>query len=133
MMAALILVFSLATLGMFFVSYCRSLVAACSHNLLSAEVRDVTGIRAAAEADDYKRVVQVLQLCPDRAEDRISLQAVGLYHSLLTLVQNTAAKLAPSLRTWAEQERAHCAQFAAVTLDRRIAFSREMLAQQSEL
>jgi len=133
MMAALILVFSLATLGMFFVSYCRSLVAACSHNSLSAEVRDVTGIRAAAEADDYKRVVQVLQLCPDRAEDRISLQAVGLYHSLLTLVQNTAAKLAPSLRTWAEQERAHCAQFAAVTLDRRIAFSREMLAQQSEL
>jgi len=133
MMAALILVFSLATLGMFFVSYCRSLVAACSQYSLSAEVRDVTGIRAAAEAEDYTRVVQVLQLCPDRAEDRASLQAVGLYHSLLTLVQNTAARLAPSLRTWAERERAHCAQFAAVTLDRRIAFSREMLARQSEI
>jgi hypothetical protein len=133
MMAALILVFSLATLGMFFVSYCRSLVAACSQYSLSAEVRDVTGIRATAEADDYARVVQVLQLCPDRAEDRTNLHAVGLYHSLLTLVQNTAAQLAPSLRNWAERERAHCAQFAAVTLDRRIAFSREMLARQSEL
>lgn len=133
MMAALILVFSLATLGMFFVSYCRSLVAASSQHTLSSEVRDVTGIQAEVAATDYQRVVQLLQLCPERMEDRTSLHAVSLYHSLLTFVQDTAAKVAPSLLAWTEQERAHCAQFAAVTLDRRIAFSREMLAQQSEL
>ena len=133
MMAAFILAFSLATLGMFFVSYCRSLVAACTQHTLSAEVRDVTGIRAVAAGRDYTRVVQLLQLCPDRVEDRTKLRAISLYHFLLTFLQNTAAKLAPSLLSWTEQERAHCAQFAAVMLDRRIAFSREMLAQQAEI
>jgi len=42
MMAALIFVFSVATLLMFFVSYCRSLMAASSRHTLSREVRDVT-------------------------------------------------------------------------------------------
>jgi hypothetical protein len=133
MMAALILVFSLATLGMFFVSYCRSLVAASSQHTLSAEVRDVTGIRAVPAGADYARVVQILQLCPDRVDDRTNLRAVNFYHSLLTLAQSTATRLAPALLSWTERERAHCAQFAAVTLDRRIAFSREMLAEQAEI
>jgi hypothetical protein len=66
-------------------------------------------------------------------DDRTNLRAVSFYHSLLTLAQQTAAKVAPALLSLTERERAHCAQFAAVTLDRRIAFSREMLAQQAEL
>ncbi len=44
MMAAIILVFSSLTLMMFFVSYCRSLMASSANHPLSEEVRDVTGI-----------------------------------------------------------------------------------------
>jgi hypothetical protein len=36
----------------------------------------------------------------------------------------------PGLKAWMEQEQANCVYFAAVTLDRRISFNREMLAQQ---
>jgi hypothetical protein len=32
---------------------------------------------------------------------------------------------------WTERERAGCAYFAAVTLDRRIAYNRDLMAQQS--
>jgi hypothetical protein len=73
-----------------------------------------------------------LQLCPERPEDRSSLRAVSLYHSCLKTVQGALATVMPSLKSWMEQEQASCAYFAAVALDRRISFNREMLAQQSE-
>jgi hypothetical protein len=130
MMAAIIFVVSIVTLLMFFVSYCRSLTASSSRHVLSREVRDVTGITAATSEGDYARVMQLLQLCPDRPEDHARLQAVGFYYGMLSLVRETVAHISPSLRAWAESEQAACANFAAVTLDRRIAFSREVLSRQ---
>ncbi len=38
----------------------------------------------------------------------------------------------PALLAWAEKERGRCTYFAAVALDRRVAFSRDLLAQQIE-
>jgi len=132
MMAALIFVVSIVTLLMFFVSYCRSLMASSARHSLSREVRDVTGIPAAASSRDFIRVIQLMRLCPERPEDRTGLQAVGLYYDILGLLEKTVARILPSLHFWAEQERAGCANFAIVLLDRRIAFSREILAQQGE-
>jgi len=132
MMAALIFVVSIVTLLMFFVSYCRSLMASSARHSLSREVRDVTGIPAAASSRDFIRVIQLMRLCPERPEDRTGLQAVGLYYDILGLLGKTVARILPSLHFWAEQERAGCANFAIVLLDRRIAFSREILAQQGE-
>ncbi len=80
MMAAFILVCSVVTLLQFFVWYCRSLIAASAKEALSPEVRDVTGIARAASGEDFTRVMQLLQLCPERPEDRGSIQAVGTAH-----------------------------------------------------
>jgi hypothetical protein len=133
MMAALIFVVSLVTLLMFFVSYCRSLMASSTRHHLSAEVRDVTGIQTVASGHDFARVMQLLQLCPERSEDRPGLQAVELYFSILKAAQKVFARIIPSLQAWTEQELAGCANFAVVVLDRRIAFSREILARQEEI
>lgn len=132
MMAPLIFVVSVVTLLMFFVSYCRSLVASSARHTLSKEVRDVTGIPASASGRDFVRVVQLIQLCPERPEDRSGLHAVGAYFTILGFVQRTIARAVPALWSWTEQERAGCANYAVVTLDRRIAFSREVLAEQGE-
>ena len=132
MMASLVFVFSAAALLQFFISYCRSLIAASSKQVLSAEVKDVTGIQRIASGDDFRRVMQLLRLCPDRPEDRNSVQAIGAYFSLLNLLHSTLARIVPSIRAWTESERGHCAYFAAVALERRISFSREMLAQQMD-
>jgi hypothetical protein len=132
MMAGIILVCSVVFLLQFFVSYCRSLIAASVKQPLSAEVQDVTGIKNTATGDDFERVVQLLQLCPDRPEDRSGVQAIGAYFSLLSILRSTAGRLIPSLLAWTEAERGQCTYFAAVTLDRRIAFSRDMFAQQLE-
>jgi hypothetical protein len=129
-MAALIFVVSAIALLQFFISYCRSLIAASMKQPLSEEVRDVAGIPATASGDDFVRVIQLVQLCPDRPEDRGELRAVGAYFRLLNAIQATVARVIPALVAWTEMERNQCAYFAAVALDRRIAFSRDMLAQQ---
>src|SRR2546428_13220751 len=98
MMAGVIFVFSAAALLQFFVSYCRSLIAASSKQVLSAEVRDVTGIAATASGEDFPRVIQLLHLCPESPEDRSRVQAVGGYFRLLNSVLSTFATIAPSLR-----------------------------------
>jgi hypothetical protein len=132
MIAGIILACSVVFLLQFFVSYCRSLIAASSKQALSPEVRDVTGIAVSATAEDFPRVMQLLHLCPETPEDRSRVQAVGAYFGLLSLVRSTLAQFLPSLRAWTDTERGHCAYFAAVALERRIAFSRDMLAQQMD-
>jgi hypothetical protein len=132
MIAAVIFVISAAALLQFFFFYCRSLIAASAKQVLSAEVKDVTGIERIASGDDFKRVMQLLQLCPERPEDRTGVQAIGAYFSLLNFLRSTVARIVPSLRAWTELERGQCAYFAAVALERRISFSRDMLAQQMD-
>jgi hypothetical protein len=132
MMAAVILVCSVAFFLQFFVPYCRSLIASSAGHVLSPEVQDVTGITTQAAGDDFARVMQLLMLCPDRPEDRSEIRAIGVYFRLLNVVKTAAGRLVPSLLAWAEKERGRCTYFAAVALDRRVAFSRDLLAQQIE-
>jgi len=132
MIAALILACSVVFLLQFFVSYCRSLIAASVRQVLSPEVQDVTGISTNACGEDFARVIQLLLLCPDRPEDRGEIRAIGTYFRLLSFLRGTVARVAPSIRAWTEKERDQCTYFAAVALDRRIAFSRDLLAQQIE-
>lgn len=132
MMAALIFVISMVTLSMFFVSYCRSMMATAARQDLSEEVRDVTGIGKSAMPQDYVRVLQILALCPERPEDRLGIRAVGFYYSCLSVSKQLMGKIIPPLRPWADREQAGCAYFAAVALDRRISFNREMLLSQSD-
>lgn len=130
MMAALIFVFSFAALMQFFVSYCRSLIAASARRALSLDVQDVIGISRNASGEDFERVMQFLHLCPERREDRGGIKAIGAYFRLLGVVSKTVGRAVPALRSWVESERSQCAYFAAVALDRRIAYSRDMLAEQ---
>ncbi len=130
MMAALIFVFSIAALLQFFVSYCRSLIAASARRSLSLDVQDVIGISRSASGEDFDRVMQFLHLCPERREDRGGIRAIGAYFRLLGVASKTIGLIVPALSAWVESERSQCAYFAAVALDRRIAYSRDMLAEQ---
>jgi len=99
---------------------------------LSPEVQDVTGIQRAPSGEDFNRVMQLLHLCPERPEDRKGIQAIDAYYRLLSFLSATIAGLVPSMKSWTELERGHCTYFAAIALERRISFSRDMLAQQMD-
>jgi hypothetical protein len=129
--ATIILVCSVVILGQFFVSYCRSLLASSAKESLSPEVQEVTGISAAASGDDFVRVKQLLQLCPEHPQDDKGIQAVNSYFGMLNLLRRTLAQALPKVQNWVDSERGQCTYFMAVCLDRRINFSRDLLTQQS--
>jgi hypothetical protein len=130
MMAAFILACSVIFLLQFFISYCRSLIAASVREPLSQEVQDVTGMTRAATEEEFARVVQLLQLCPERPEERGEISLIRAYFRMLGVIRSTLAKVIPSVERWASAERGHCTHFVAVVLGRRIAFSRNLFAQQ---
>lgn len=132
MIAALIFVVSVAALLQFFISYCRSLVAAYRKWDLSEEAREVTGIEGQQVAgDEFLRLLQLVRLCPEPGDDTVEIRAVSSYFGLLNLLRSVSRSVLPKLLAWVEREREGCAYFAAVALDRRIAFNRDLMAQQA--
>jgi len=131
MIAAIILVISTATLLQFFVSYARSVIAASSKHELSPQAREVSGVlNHDVRGEEFVRLLQLIGLCPVPGGDTNRVRAVSGYFRLLGMAKTLMGRVAPALLRWVETERGSCAYFAAVTLDRRIAFSRELMAQQ---
>jgi hypothetical protein len=129
--AALICAISLALMMQFFVSYCRSVIAASRKSELSERVREVAGIQdQRVRGEEFSRLIQLLHLCPGRGDDSGELRAVGMYYALLAATNKLFKPLSLAIARWADAERESCSYFAAVALDRRISYSRELLAQQ---
>jgi hypothetical protein len=134
MIAAFIFVVSVVFLLQFFVTYCRSLIAAYRQVDLSEDARDVAGIEDhIVHGDDFRRLLQLVWLCPETGDDKLEIGSVRVYYSLLNALGGIAGRLAPAMASWAEREREGCAYFAAVALDRRIAHNRDLMAQQMNI
>lgn len=131
MIAALICVISIAALLQFFISYSRSIIAAYRKSSLSEQVCEVAGIHEQTlESEQFVRLLQLVRLCPQKGDDSSDLRVVRSYYRLMGFFKAIGRALSPALSRWAEHERSDCAYFAAVALDRRIAYSRALLAQQ---
>jgi hypothetical protein len=132
MIPALISIVSLLTLLQFFVFYCRSLIAASRDHELSEQAREICGLTAKTVAgEQFRRLQQLIGLCPEPGGDGFEVRVVALYFRLLGLVRNLFSWAIPSAAPWIEQERGGCVYAAAVVLDRRIAYNRMMMAQQT--
>jgi hypothetical protein len=131
MIAALIFVISFVALLQFFVLHCRSILAYSRRVELSDRIREVTGLTDKdVSAEDFGRLLQLVRLCPERGNDRKEIRVVGAYYALLDLLERVSRSLIPSVAAWIEHERQGCSYFAAVALDRRISYSRDLFTQQ---
>jgi hypothetical protein len=131
MITAIILAFSMFALLQFFISYSRSLIAACSTQPLSPQVREVAAIHGrSVSGEEFVRLLQLARLCPESTSDHWPISSVTAYFRMLNFVRTVSNRMIPSLKEWMERERSGCAYFAAITLDRRIAHSRALMAQQ---
>ncbi len=132
MIDGLIFAVSFLTLLQFFVSYSRSLIAESRCVELSAEAREICGVASGtATGNQFRRLVQLISLCPERRGDKRQVRVVAAYFHLLGLARVLLNRALPSASRWIESERNGCAYVAAVVLDRRIAYTRTMMAQQS--
>jgi hypothetical protein len=131
MMAVLICVASIALFLQFFISYCRSILGVSGKVEVSDRVREVSGIASQRlGAEDFPRLVQLVRLCPERGDDQTEIRAVGTYYGLLRCIKALTSFIVPRIGLWTEQERQSCSHFAAVALDRRISYSRDLFTQQ---
>jgi hypothetical protein len=131
MTAALILGVSSVALLQFFISYCRSIIAASTAQPLSEQVREVTGIRdRQIRSEEFLRLLQLTSLCPDSGTDQTAITAVRAYFRMVSFVRMALRGVIPGIVSWTEAELIRCAHFAAVALDRRISYSRNLMAQQ---
>lgn len=120
MIAFLILVFSLAALVQFFVAYCRSLVLVYSQLELSPQALELAQLGSGQiRGEEFGRLMKLVELCPEPGDDRAEIRAVRIYYGLLNLLR-VLRPLAPRISLWTDRERAGCAHFVAVALDRRI-------------
>jgi len=132
MIAAMIFGISFLTLLQFFVSYSRSLIAESRDHELSEQAREICGLTAKTVAgDQFLRLLALIALCPEPGGDSFQVRVVASYFHLLGLVRILLSRAIPSVVSWIEAERGGCAYAAAVVLDRRIAYNRMIMAQQS--
>ena len=131
MTAAIILVFSSVALLQFFISYCRSVIAASTARPLSEQVREVAGLGGREiHGEEFIRLLQLASLCPASAGDHGAIAAIRTYFRMVSFVGVAMRGMIPGVVSWAEAELSKCAHFAAVALDRRISHSRDLMAQQ---
>jgi len=131
MIAILIFVVSALKLLQFFVSYCHSLIAESRAYVLSDQGREIAGVTGRTiRGDQFRRLVQLIALCPEPGGDSSHVRVVSTYYGMLGLVRTLFGWMEPALAQWIESERGGCAYVAAVTLDRRIAYNRVLMARQ---
>ncbi len=131
MIAALVLFVSCGATLELFVAYCRSAIASTRDCILSEQARSLAclaGNRISAE--QFISVMRLVKICPAVNADSGNVAAVEIYFHAVTLAGNAAQRVGWNLPNWAERERVSCAFFAAVSLDRRISGSRDLVAQQ---
>jgi hypothetical protein len=132
MIASLICVISAATMFQLMAAYCRSVLASSRRVELSERVREVGGFRGnSVSVGDFGRLLQLVRLCPQRADDQADIRAVGVYYSALRALSRATVALVPRIAAWANRECEKCSYFAAVALDRRISYSRDLFFQQA--
>ncbi len=130
MIAVVIFLISFLTLLQFFVSYSRSLIAESRTHELSAQALEICGIEPKGLTDDhFRRLLQLIALCPESGGNRGGVRAVVAYFHLLAAAQILLSWVDPSAGAWIEAERGGCTHVVAVVLDRRIAYNRTMVAQ----
>jgi hypothetical protein len=132
MIASLICVVSVATFMQLMAAYCRSILSSSRRVELSDRVREVGGFRGdSVSVGDFGRLLQLVRLCPERGDDHGDIRAVGAYYRALRVLNRLTSSVVPQIAAWTNRECENCSYFAAVALDRRISYSRDLFTQQA--
>ncbi|MGH9727875.1 MAG: hypothetical protein ACRD4V_04720 [Candidatus Acidiferrales bacterium] len=122
MIAILMLMFSTLALVQFFLSYCRSILAAYATVELSSATREVIGLEPGEiHGGQFGRLRGLLRIAPNQGGDKWQLGIVSAYHRIISVIDMSVARLVPVAQSWTQRESARCAYFVAAALDRRIA------------
>jgi hypothetical protein len=119
MVSALILVFALAALVNFALSYARALMLTIASEPISDRLQEAFG-KASTPLGDFDAVLAISEICPElRPQDR-SIGLVRMYYGVLEGLKSVLGRALPSFSLWADHEMESCTRYVAVVVDRRL-------------
>ena len=130
MIAALLLVISLAALAQFALFYWRAVLAGVAAQPLSEQFHDAAQLGVVAvQASDFNAMVNLHDLMtPELKAGNGRLRAVRMYYRMVDALNRMAGKLMPQVAAWSEREMATCTKYVAVRVDQRMARNLECAA-----
>jgi hypothetical protein len=122
MIAAFILVFSVAALVQFGISQWRAMWLTVAARPLSDCLQAATGLNGSAlRAEDFYLITKTSHyVSPAPRERNVWLREVGIYYRMVSAVQKLVGNHVPAVGQWAQSELLSCARYAAAVLDQRL-------------
>jgi hypothetical protein len=122
MIAALILVFSVAALVQFATSQWRAMWITIAEQPLSELFTSTTGIaRDKIRAEHFDFLTHTSkQLGASAKQSNLWLKEVQIYYRTIRAFDQICKKQVPTFSAWADRELATCSRFAAAILDQRL-------------
>lgn len=129
MFAAMILTISVVALSQFALYYWRSVLAGVAAQPVSDRVLEAARVNGGnVSARDFDTFAGIYELTPQLQNSRSGLLWVRLYVSAIEALETLFGSMVPSVAVWGQQERAICARYAAVQIDRRLQANLELAA-----
>jgi hypothetical protein len=122
MIAAFILVFSVAALVRFGISQWRAMWLTVAARPLSDCLQAATGLDSSAlRPEDFYLITKTSHyVTPAPRERNVWLREVGVYFKLVSAIEKVLGSHVPQIKQWSQSELLSCAKYAAAVLDQRL-------------
>jgi len=128
MFAALICVISLAMMAQFAIFLLRAnMLAIAAEPVSDTFVAAQSSFSGSRDSAAFETVAAISKICPAIGSDSLKLWPARAYYQAMRLISRCSAIL-PQGSSWARQEMAFCAQYAAVSIDRRLSSNQAYMA-----
>jgi len=129
MFAAMLFAISIVAMAQFALYYWRSVLAGVAAQPVSGQVLDAAGVDAGnVSAGDFDTFAGIYELTPQLQNARSGLGGVRLYVRAVEALETLFGSFMPSVVAWGQRERAICARYAAVQIERRLQANLELAA-----
>ena len=121
MFAAMLLTISIVALSQFALYYWRAVLAGVAAEPVSQRILEAAQVRdGRVSGSDFDTLVGLHDLTPELQNAQGGLLLVRAYFRLVQGLESFAGAYSPALAAWGRRERATCARYAAVQIDRRL-------------
>ena len=129
MFAAMLFTISIVALAQFGLYYWRAVLSGVAAQPVSDRVLWAAHVEnGRVTSQHFETLAGLHDLTPDLYPNRGGLGLVRLYHRLVQVVDALAGTRIPAVAAWSNRERAICARYAAVQVDRRLQANLELAA-----
>ena len=121
MFSAVLFAIAIVALAQFALYYWRAVLSGVASQPISNRVLEAAQIKESGLcAADFQKLLSLLNLTPQLRGKGSNLRLIRVYYNFVGKVAQLFGTLSPAVAVWSEQERALCARYTAVQVDRRL-------------